>query len=252
MWRNVHAAVVIAMVCVMGGRGASAQVCIGGGPTSHGNARLSATLGSTGADHAAWEGGGGLGLHVTMGEADGFFLRGGGSIVLYSNSTRFEREGLAAASDDAGGFIVDAMVGYALEPTTTADVSLCPIVGFSRLSGPGLWAECSAGMGCSGESDGRATTFWAGGSVGWLKRASPGLSWVPFAGASYATTQLRVDEMGGSRSLRVGYVAVSGGVSLVLTRVTVRPVLSVPVGLKDGQITKALEFSLGSGPRGPR
>ena len=234
----------------------SAQVCRGGAPFSNRPVRIGATFGgSSGADHVVREGGAGLGARLALGSAQGLFGSVGGSIVLYSGATRFSREELAERTgDDAGAVVVSAVGGYTVPVASSGNVVLCPVLGFSRQMGPRLVDECSpsegGGMTCSGGMDGRGSTFWSGGTVGRSFRSSPRLSLVPFAGIAYVRSTLTARGWRGSASATLGYVAITAGAGFVWSRMTVRPVVSVPVGLEGGHPTQGLEISFGLGSKG--
>ena len=253
--RPILGIIVLVLAIAITRHSALAQVCNGGAPFSNGLVRLGATFGgSTGADHVANEGGGGLGAQLALGGVQGLFANVSGSIVLYSGPTRFSREGLVARrSDDAGALIASATGGYAIPVATSGKVVLCPIVGFSRQSGPQLWAECSpiegGGTTCSGSIDGRGSTFWSGGTVGGLVTSSPTFSFVPFAGVAYVTSTITARGSGGSGSATFDYVAITAGAGVVLNRLTVRPIISFPLGLEGGERTHGLEISFSVGPK---
>ncbi len=252
--RPILGIIVLVLAIAITRHSASAQVCNGGAPFSNGLVRLGATFGgSTGADHVIREGGAGLGAQLALGAAQGFFANVSGSIVLYSDPTRFSREGLAARrSDDAGALIASATGGYAIPVATSGKVVFCPIVGLSRQSGPQLWAECrpeGGGTTCSGSIDGRGSAFWSGGTIGGLVRSSPTFSFVPFAGVAYVRSTITAQGSGGSGSATVDYVAITAGAGVVLKRLTVRPVISFPVRLEGGKRTQGLEISFSVGPK---
>ena len=90
-----------------------------------------------------------------------------------------------------------------------------------------------------------ARAVWFGGSIGILQGAGDGLAWAPFTGAAYVSS--RID--GGDRSHTDGYVEISVGAGLLVSRATIRPSLSFPIGLEEGTIRWGLQFAMNVGPK---
>ncbi len=137
----------LALAITMTSRAAEAQVCSGAAPFSSGHFRIGVGMGNTTAGLGSADGQPAFGAQLAYRPANGPFGSVGASIALYTGgTTRFVREALAATTvDDAMASIVTMTGGYGISATTSGRIPICPIVGFSRQSGPGLWLRCPHG-----------------------------------------------------------------------------------------------------------
>lgn len=245
---SVALALAFALAFALTGRSAEAQVCTGSTPFSNGNVRVGVGNGRIGAGFGSADGEPSLGFQAAVGASRGAFASAGLSAGLFAN--RFIREEIAASGvDDALSGTFSVSGGYSVSLPTSRHVEFCPIAGFGLQSGPSMWLECSplvgGGKTCSGAVQGSARALWFGGNIGLLHRASPGVAFVPFAGASYVSSRIA----GGMRSHTDGYVEVSLGAGLVVKRMTIRPTLSFPMGLEEGTRSLGLLFAFNIGPK---
>jgi hypothetical protein len=231
---------------------AEAQVCNGSAPFSNGLVRLGVGGGRMGAGFGGADGKPGLGLRVSLGAKQGAFGSVGASRALYSSSSSnpFIRKGLAEDTvDDAASGHVSFWGGYSIAVPASRKFELCPFAGLSNQSGPSL-ALCSplpgGGRSCNGAGRGSGRAIWFGGSAGGLSRVSAHLSLVPFAGAAYMNSRITAS----GRSATDDYVEITAGLGIVFKRLTVRPALSVPMGLEEGSSSFGLEFAFNLGSKG--
>ena len=232
-------------------RSADAQVCAGVSPFSNGNVRVGMGGGSLGAGLGSADGDPSLGFHVAAGASRGAFANVGVSAGF--SAKRFIREKFAASGvDDAASATVSVSGGYSVSSPALRHIEFCPIAGFALQSGPQMWGQCaplpSGGKSCSGGIHGSARALWLGGNIGLLHRVSPTLAFVPFAGAALVSSRISGDE----RSQTDGYVEVSLGAGVVVRRTTIRPTLSLPMGLEGGTSSVGLQFAFNIGPKSVR
>lgn len=232
-------------------RSAHAQVCAGSSPFSNGHVRLGVGVGSIGGGLGSADGNPSLGFQLAAGASRGAFANVGASLA--SSTKRFLREGFAASgADDALSRTVSANGGYSISSPTLRNVEFCPIAGFALQDGPQMWATCTplpgGGLSCSNSVQGAARALWFGGNVGRLHQVSPRFAFVPFAGAAVVSSRIT----GGERSQTDSYVDVSLGAGFIFKRTTIRPTLSVPVGLAGGSTSAALQFAFNIGPKRAR
>ena len=235
-------------------RSAEAQVCTGAAPFSNGYVRGGVGFGSTSSGFGSADGEEAAGVHVAVGTPRGPFVSVGASATLYTRPDfRFIREGIAAGgSDDATSSTFSFSGGYRVALSPSRHVELCPIAGLALQDGPRMYLQCTplarGGTSCDGAVSGVARALWFGGSIGRRLQASPVVAFVPFVGAAYVSS--RID--GGERNHTDGYVEVKLGAGLLVNRMTIRPTLSVPLGLKGGTTTVGLLFAVNVGPRSRR
>lgn len=244
--RGLRVAVMAAFA--ISGASAEAQVCSGAAPFSSGFLRFGIGGGRIGAGFGGADGEPSVGARVSVGATQGLFGSVGSSMVLYSRSNRFIREGLAKqATDDASAGNVSLAGGYAFSVSPSRRVQVCPMAGLSNQNGPLLYSDCrplpSGGISCSGGADGSARALWFGGSVGGLARVTRDLAFVPFAAAAHVNSKITA----GGRNVTDSYLEFTVGVGLLYKRLTLRPALSFPMGLEGGSGSLGIEFALNVG-----
>lgn len=227
---------------------AEAQVCTGSAPFSNGHLRLGIGGGRIGAGFGGTAGDPSAGVRLSFGAARGPFASLAASVVLYGSENPFVREGLATrTTDDASGGLVSFAGGYGI--SSARGVEFCPFAGFSGQSGPLSYDNCSTRAGggttCSGGAEGSGRALWFGGGLGLLANPSPTIALVPFAAAAYVRSTMTVRERNASED----YFELTLGMALVYKRLTIRPTLSLPIGLKQGGSSLGIEFAVNLGPR---
>lgn len=237
-----------AAALALSSRSAEAQVCTGAAPFTSGFARFGVGGGRIGGGFGSADGEGSVGARLSLGATHGPFASIGTSLVLYSRSSRFIREGLATqATDDASAGVVSFAGGYGIPVAASRRVEFCPMAGLLRQNGPVLYSDCrllpGGGMNCSGGADGSARSFWFGGNIGGLARLTPTVALAPFVGAAHVHSKITAS----GRSVTDDYFEFTVGVGLVHKRLTFRPTLSFPIGLEDGSGTLGIELALNVG-----
>jgi len=138
--------------------------------------------------------------------------------------------------------------GYGYDVASTHAVQLCPTVGFGYTSGPKFE---SAG----GSLDFGARSLSAGVSLGGVLTSTSTLSVVPFAGLSYvnqhSTMELRpASGEASEESSSEDFALLDLGAGFVLNQVmTIRPMVSLPMGLEDAKTSYGIGFSFNFGHR---
>ena len=239
------------LAIALASQNAEAQVCVGSSPFSNGHVRLGVGAGSIGGGLGSADGNSSFGFQLAAGASSGAFANVGSSLA--SSTKRFLRQGFAASgADDALSRTVSVNGGYSISSPTLRNVEFCPIAGFALQNGPQMWATCTplpnGGLSCSDAVQGAARALWFGGNVGRLHQVSPRFAFVPFAGAAVVSSRIT----GRERSQTDSYVDISLGAGFVFKRTTIRPTLSVPVGLAGGTTSAALQFAFNISPRSVR
>jgi hypothetical protein len=207
---------------------ATAQACLGTPSFATSPIRLDASL-TSGNDATTYAAG------LSVGAARGPFA--GASIGRTSFDEEFDEF-------DADATTVGLRGGWdvTLAPASPGarSFSLCPIVGFDFSNGeferPGEDIDFST------------RTFSLGLALGSRFAASPTLALVPFGAIAYNNSSLEIEDIDVDESEDYGTIDL--GVGFVINRIfTIRPLVSIPVGLEDADPTFGVSLHLNFGGR---
>lgn len=146
---------------------------------------------------------------------------------------------------DESSTVFGANAGYQMQ-VGASGMQLCPVASFTYISGPNdVDVGTGVGMDISGHE------FGLGLAIGAPFAGSPTLGIVPFGGVSYRRASLDVEnspfgDLDGSED----YGLVDLGVGFVLrSTITLRPSVSIPFAVEDGDTVFGLRASMNFGSR---
>jgi hypothetical protein len=198
---------------------AGAQTCQGVASFGSGPARVGAALDVS--DNVKT-----YGAQLAVGAATGPFASASLSRAEYDNVTN-------------AGVGIGVTGGFAI--AVTQGVQFCPLASFGYESGPDVGSSVG-----TVSSSAHAVGF--GGSFGGTVPATPSVDFVPSIGAQYVIQQASATALGTSVSSSTNFTAIQIGAGFVFNRtVTLRPAVSIPVGLTSGKSTFELVFAFNFG-----
>lgn len=226
MQRFTQLAIATVVLAAAGAAPASAQSCAGTASFAAGRMRVGA--GATFGDGAQ-----AFGAQFAAGQTKGAFA-----------GATLSRVDIDDVNEGAMAF--DGTVGYGYDVAPAHAVQMCPMVGFGYTSGPNFDSP-------DGSLDLGMRSLSAGVSFGGVLTSTPAMSVVPFAGLSYMNQRstMKLSAVGDptmKESSTEDFALLELGAGFVLNQtMTVRPMVSVPMGLEDGKAAYGIGFAFNFG-----
>jgi hypothetical protein len=203
---------------------AVAQSCVGLSSFAAGPIRLDAGI-STGNDVTTFLGG------VSAGAPNGPF--GSVHVISYKPEDIDER---STGFSLSGGWEFELSRSAASAPR----ISLCPVVGFQRVSE----SEEVEGI----EVEGTARNFQLGIALGTTIGTTSALRFAPFGALSFNRLSAEVEGGGFSFEEDEDYGTIDLGIGILVSRIfTIRPMVTIPVGLEESDPTFGVSVHLNFG-----
>jgi len=219
--RNALSATCALVAALVAAGPASAQLCNGAASFANGPIRVGA-----GADFT--DGSKAVGAQLAFGAKQGAFANVGLSAVNYDGV-------------DERGTVVNVNGGYSMSLSKPGKAEFCPLVGFAWQSGPNVVTNF-------GTADVSARAFGFGGSIGGIVNSTPEFDFVPFASVSYFTSKGTISFNGTSQTSTQDYGEIGLGAGFVVNKVlTIRPAVTFPIGLDNGDPSYGIAFAYNFG-----